>query len=175
MTDGTYNAEDAPRPEGSGQRACGTDRRRAVIYTRTAAPVTEASRAHHVEQEEACRRLAERLGLEVIAVASDTGAPGSLQAGNSGWMEVEGLIRSMEVDFVLASSLDRLTRSWTDLAVLYRLSIEFNVEILSASRNTTNDGRTPGRRLPRKTPPVEHRRPRRGGAPGHPGTTEGDR
>lgn len=168
-------AGDLPGPDRAGRSRKSPSRRRAVIYTRTAAPTSAESRHHQAQQEEECRLEADRLGLEVIGVFSDVGAAGRVQAGNPGWARVEALIRSRAVDVVLTANFDRLTRSWADTGTLYSLSVEFNVEFRTPSGDLTDDLTIAARHVARKAPPAERRRPRPGGAPGHPRPTEGGR
>jgi hypothetical protein len=111
MSDDFSGTDGLRRPDHAGVPARHSPPRRAVICSRTAGPTSGGSRAQHAAQEDQCRQEADRLGLEVVAVVSDVGAPGTLQAGSEGWLQVEARIRSGEVEVVLISNFNRLTRS----------------------------------------------------------------
>lgn len=174
MSDDVTPTDDSRHPDRPGVPTRHSPARRAAIYTRTAGPISPASRNRHAAQEEECRQEADRLGLEVVVVVSDVGAPGTLEADNEGWQQIESLIRAAAVEVVLTSGFDRLTRSWADVGALYSLSVEFGVEFRTPSRSLTDDMALAALHVARKAPPTERRRPGRGGAPGHPAPTEGD-
>ena len=95
------------------------DTRRGVIYARISRDGKEGSGLGVAKQEEDCRELAARLGINVVDVRTDNDLTAFKGASRSkprpGYDALLGDIRSGRADVVLAWHTDRLHRDMTDL------------------------------------------------------------
>jgi DNA invertase Pin-like site-specific DNA recombinase len=92
-------------------------RRRAAIYARFS---TDMQRDKSIEdQVDLCRKHADRLNCEVVAVYSDRARSGASLMGRDGVLDMISASRRGEFDAVIVEALDRLSRDQEDLAGIY--------------------------------------------------------
>jgi DNA invertase Pin-like site-specific DNA recombinase len=123
--------------------------KRAVIYTRISRDDTGEGVANE-RQEEDCRKLADLRGWEVVAVEHDISKSAYSGKERPAWERVLDMIRSGEVEVVVAWHMDRMTRSMLDLETLILLAEEHNVGISTVTGDidlTTDVGRMVARIL----------------------------
>ena len=109
-------------------------RKRAAIYARFS---TDMQRDKSIEdQVDLCRKHAERLNCEVVAVYSDRARSGASLMGRDGVLDMISASRRGEFDAVIVEALDRLSRDQEDLAGIYKRFTFNNVAI-----EAVHDGR----------------------------------
>jgi DNA invertase Pin-like site-specific DNA recombinase len=92
--------------------------KRVVGYVRVSTR-EQAEDGHGLDaQRTEIRRAAEARGWEVAAWAEDAGVSGARLNGRAGWSEAVRLAETGEVDAVVASKIDRVSRSVADFANL---------------------------------------------------------
>jgi site-specific DNA recombinase len=108
--------------------------KRAAIYARFS---TDMQRDKSIEdQVDLCRKHAERLNCEVVAVYSDRARSGASLMGRDGVLDMISASRRGEFDAVIVEALDRLSRDQEDLAGIYKRFTFNNVAI-----EAVHDGR----------------------------------
>lgn len=90
---------------------------RAVIYARVS--TDDAEQATSIpNQIEACRREAKRSGLQVIVELSDTKSGKSFD--RPGWKQLERLIHGRQIDVILCTARDRISRNHLEYMLMKR-------------------------------------------------------
>lgn len=93
-------------------------KKRAGVYTRTA---SEGSSLTALPlQEDLCRRLCDEHGWQVVAVETDTAS--GFDEDRPGWNRILKMAKAEEIDVIVASSPDRISRSGEVLKVLAELA-----------------------------------------------------
>jgi len=122
---------------------------RAIIYTRVSRDDTGEGRS--VERQlEACRKLADLRGWEVVAEFSDNSISAWSGRERPAWNEVLSTVDRGECDVVIAWHIDRMTRSMVELEKLIVLAEQKGVGVATASGDidlTTDVGRMVARIL----------------------------
>lgn len=117
---------------------------RSAIYTRISDDRTGAG-AGVERQESECRALAARLGWEVVTVCSDNSISAYNGKHRPGFEHLTRLVRSGEVEAVLAWGADRLTRHPRELEDLVDLLDATGTKVQTVTSGeydlTTSDGR----------------------------------
>ncbi|MFC5066197.1 recombinase family protein [Actinomycetospora atypica] len=91
---------------------------RVVAYTRVSTR-EQAEGGHGLDAQRAeITRTAEARGWSVVAWREDAGVTGSRLSGRQGWDEAIELVESGEVDGIVATKIDRVSRSVRDFADL---------------------------------------------------------
>lgn len=88
--------------------------RRAAVYCRISKDATGEG-AGVARQEDECRQLAQRLGLQVVAVYADASISAYSGRKRPGYEQLLAAIRAGQVDAVVVFALDRLYRRMSDL------------------------------------------------------------
>lgn len=119
---------------------------RAVIYTRISKDSEERGEGN-ARQEDDCRRLAERLGYDVVSVFPeyDTGASTASKKARPKYNAMVSAVKAGGIDVVLAYSLSRLTRQVREFLDLIDLHSQTGALIRTCVSGdpdlTTADGR----------------------------------
>jgi DNA invertase Pin-like site-specific DNA recombinase len=109
-----------------------TPSRRAVIYTRVSRDDTGEGRSNQ-RQEADCRTLAKLRGWQIVAVVEDISVSAYSGKKREGWQRVTEMMRSGQVDIVLAWNLDRITRTVRELTDIIALCRETDVGIATVN------------------------------------------
>jgi DNA invertase Pin-like site-specific DNA recombinase len=117
---------------------------RAVIYIRKSRVLKNSQHYSPKVQEDDCRKLAEKMGLNVISVLEDLDKSGK-NSNRPGLQKVLRMIKAREVDFVISQYIDRNYRNGLSLLKFYDKAQEYGTTILSVHENI--DTRTFGGRL----------------------------
>lgn len=118
-----------PRPRSHPQSP---RRLRAVIYTRISRDDTRLGRAND-RQEEKCRAKALYKEYDIVDVVDDNNVSAYSGKDRPGWQRVLEMVRTGEVDIILAYHMDRITRSMKDLEELIDLCMETGVGVDTAT------------------------------------------
>jgi site-specific DNA recombinase len=122
---------------------------RAVIYARVS--LDQGSEPGSIERQvEACKKLADFRGWDVVSVLEDRSVSAYTGARRPGWEKVLGLIEAGQVDVLISWHVDRMTRSLPDLERLIILAEDRAVGIATATGDidlTTDTGRMVARIL----------------------------
>lgn len=122
---------------------------RAVIYTRVSRDDTGEGRSNE-RQAEACRKLADMRGWEVVGVEADISISAYSGKDRPAWGRVLAMVERGSVDVVIAWHVDRMTRSMLELESLILLSEGHGVGVATATGDmdlTTDVGRMVARIL----------------------------
>lgn len=122
---------------------------RAVIYARVSRDDTGEGRSVE-RQVEACQKLADLRGWDVVAIEQDISISAWSGVGRPAWNNVLDLIDRGQVDVLVAWHIDRMTRSMLDLEGLILLATDRGVGVATASGDidlTTDVGRMVARIL----------------------------
>jgi DNA invertase Pin-like site-specific DNA recombinase len=120
-----------------------------VIYTRISRDDTGAGRSNE-RQEEACRKLTDLRGWEVVAIEADISISAYSGKTRPAWQRVLERVRNGEVDVIVAWHIDRITRSMLELENLIVLSEAHGIGVATATGDidlTTDVGRMVARIL----------------------------
>lgn len=117
--------------------------KRAVIYTRVSRDDTGEGRS--VERQlDACRKLADMRGWEVVHEESDNSISAWSGKERPAWERTLNLVEARQVDVVIAWHIDRLTRSMVELERLILIAEEQGVGVATVTGDidlTTDTGR----------------------------------
>ncbi len=129
--------------------------RRAVIYARISDD-RDGKGAGVARQLAACRELAARDGLEVVAELVDNSRSASSYARQPrpAWRDLLGMLERGEVDYLIAWATDRLYRQVLDLEHLIPLLDEAGAEVRTASSGRFDLSTPEGRLYARMTAAV---------------------
>ena len=117
---------------------------RAAVYCRISQDT--AGEGLGVErQEQACRELADRLGWEVAHVLVDNDVSAFSGARHPSWQRLLAMVRSGEVDGVLASHTDRMYRRIADLAEFIAVVERSGIEVRTVTAGEVDLSTASGR------------------------------
>ncbi|MGY1724746.1 recombinase family protein [Blastococcus sp. SYSU DS0533] len=89
-----------------------------VAYTRVSTR-EQAEDGHGIDAQRAeILRTADAKGWQVVAWCTDAGASGAHLSGRNGWSEAVALAESSQADGIVATKIDRVSRSVADFAAL---------------------------------------------------------
>jgi site-specific DNA recombinase len=113
---------------------------RAVLYLRvsTEEQVTNFSLAN---QEEVCRKEAERIGVEVVQVFREAGRSAKTMSGRPVLMEMMDYCRKSkkEINCVITYRIDRISRKTVDYITIRSKLREYDIELVSATEPTDSN------------------------------------
>ncbi|MFD2794664.1 recombinase family protein [Promicromonospora vindobonensis] len=97
--------------------------KRAGVYARTANE--DGSLTAIPLQEDLCRRLCDEHGWRVVAVESDTAS--GLDEDRPGWSRIVNMAKAEEIDVIVASDPDRISRADSVYTMLNELTVKHGV------------------------------------------------
>lgn len=118
----------------------GAEPKRVLIYSRVSRDDSGEGQSNE-RQEEACRKLAEARGWEVVGVERDISVSAYGKKERPGWEAVLKRMSAGDIDLVLVWHLDRATRNMADLERLILLCEEtgIGVSTVTGDIDLTND------------------------------------
>ncbi len=115
-----------------GEQAPDPDRKRVVIYVRKSRILKDATHYSPEIQEQACRARAEKEGWEVMDVITDLDKSGR-NSKREGIQKVIRMVKTGQVDFVIAHYLDRSFRNSNSFFAFQGLLQRYGVDFVSVS------------------------------------------
>jgi len=115
-----------------GKRTADPDRKRVVIYVRKSRILKDATHYSPEIQEQACRARAEKEGWEVKDVIIDLDKSGR-NSKREGIQKVLRMVKTGQVDFVIAHYLDRSFRNSNSFFAFQGLLQRYGVDFVSVS------------------------------------------